>query len=50
MNDGDGLEPLPGPDTEADAARLERQAREAERRIDELHRDADPDDAPIHEE
>ena len=51
MNDpDDDLEPLPQPDDDADAARMERQARDAERRIDELHREADPEDAPIHEE
>ena len=43
-------QPLPGPEDEADAGRMERQARDAERRIDEIHRDADPDDAPIYEE
>jgi hypothetical protein len=42
--------PLPGPRDEADAERMERQARDAERRIDQAHRDADPEDRPIHEE
>ena len=44
------IEPLPEPRDDDDAKRMERTAREAERRIDELHRDADPEDAPIHEE
>ena len=47
---GEPLRPLPGPRDEADADRMSRQAREAERRIDDMHRDADPDDRPIYEE
>lgn len=50
MNQPHDFEPLPGPDDEEDAERMDRQARDAERRIDELHREADPEDAPIHEE
>ena len=41
---------LPGPVDDEDAARMERQARDAERRIDEQHEAADPDDRPIYEE
>ncbi len=41
---------LPGPKDEHDAARMERKARDAERRIDDLHRESDPEDAPIYEE
>lgn len=50
VNQPHDFEPLPGPDDEEDAERMDRQARDAERRIDELHREADPEDAPIHEE
>jgi len=41
---------LPGPRDEEDAARMERQAREAEQHITELHEASDPDENPIYEE
>jgi hypothetical protein len=50
MSADERLEPLPGPVDEADAERMERKARDAERRIDENHRREDPDEAPIYEE
>ncbi len=33
-----------------EAERMERHARDAERRISELHRNADPEESPIYEE
>lgn len=48
MTETDGE--LPGPRDEDDAERMERQVRDAERHISELHEDSDPDENPIHEE
>jgi hypothetical protein len=48
--DADGLHDIPGPADPEDAARMERQARDAERRIADLHRDADSSGSPIYEE
>ena len=54
MNDSDedagALREIRQPADPEEAERMERHARDAERRISELHRSADPADAPIYEE
>jgi hypothetical protein len=48
--DPSALREIPQPADPEEAERMERHARDAERRISDLHRSADPTDAPIYEE